>query len=91
MEGCDIVDYIYVLYRCSKETEYKKQEILKIFHESINDIRDLFQEKDGGFSYFKNKSQTHYYGLNITQGKHFVFLNSSSLRSINHITFFKRK
>lgn len=68
MEGCDIVDYIYVLYRCSKETEYKKQEILKIFDESINDIRDLFQEKDGGFSYFKNKSQTHYYGLNITQG-----------------------
>tara|TARA_B100000989_G_scaffold166659_1_gene124589 strand:+ start:1815 stop:2921 length:1107 start_codon:yes stop_codon:yes gene_type:complete len=68
MEGCDIVDYIYVLYRCTKETDYKKQEILKIFDESIKDISVLFHEKDGGFSYFENKSQTHYYGLNITQG-----------------------
>ncbi len=68
MEGCDIVDYIYVLYRCSKETEYKKQKILEIFDESINDIKDLYHVKDGGFSYFKNKSQTHYYGVNITQG-----------------------
>ncbi|MDC3103232.1 hypothetical protein OA408_00515 [Acidimicrobiaceae bacterium] len=68
MEGCDIVDYIYVLYRCCKETEYKKEEIVKIFDESIDDIKSLFHEKDGGFSYFKNKSQTHYYGINITQG-----------------------
>ena len=45
-----------------------KQKILEIFDESINDIKDLYHVKDGGFSYFKNKSQTHYYGVNITQG-----------------------
>ena len=23
-EGCDLVDYIYVLYKCSSQTNYKK-------------------------------------------------------------------
>ena len=27
MEGCDIVDYIYVLYRCSAQTDYKRRNI----------------------------------------------------------------
>ena len=69
MEGCDIVDYIYVLYRCSAQTDYKKEAILKIFDDSIDDIKKLFHEGSGGFSYFRNKSQTHYYGVPITDGE----------------------
>lgn len=69
MEGCDIVDYIYVLYRCSSQTDYKKDVILKIFDDSIKDIRKLFHEDSGGFSYFRNKSQTHYYGVPISDGE----------------------
>ena len=26
--GCDLVDYVYVLFRCSKQTNYRKKEIV---------------------------------------------------------------
>ena len=26
-EGCDLVDYVYVLYKCSSQTTYRKKEI----------------------------------------------------------------
>ena len=45
MEGCDIVDYIYVLYRCSKETEYKKQEILKILMNQLMTLEIYFRKR----------------------------------------------
>ena len=31
LEGCDVVDYVYVLYKCSKQTSYKKAEINACF------------------------------------------------------------
>lgn len=68
LEGCDVVDYIYVLYKCSKQTDYKKREILLLFNSLINEIKLLFNKPDYGFSYFKNKSQTHYYGVPISKG-----------------------
>tara|TARA_B110000003_G_scaffold270461_1_gene302939 strand:+ start:6498 stop:7601 length:1104 start_codon:yes stop_codon:yes gene_type:complete len=66
-EGCDIVDYIFVLYKCFQQSKYKEKEIKKLFTEILN----LFSElnfPNGGFSYFKNKSQTHYYGVNVADG-----------------------
>ena len=30
-EGCDVVDLVYVLYRCSEATDYKKDEIIKFY------------------------------------------------------------
>jgi len=68
IEGCDVVDFLYVLYRCSKQTNHKKQEILNKMNESIEEIKKLYHQESGGFSYYKNKSQTHYYGLEITSG-----------------------
>lgn len=68
-EGCDIVDYVYVLYRCLQQTDFKKKEVLQIFDDSITDIRKLYYKNLKGFSYFKNKSQTHYYGVRISDGK----------------------
>jgi len=68
-EGCDIVDFIYVLYRCSKQTNYKKKEVLDIMNNSIDKIKSLYHKKSGGFSYFLNKSQTHYYGVPISIGQ----------------------
>ena len=32
-------------------------------------IKNLYFESDGGFSYFKDQSQTHYYGVPITDGR----------------------
>ena len=65
-EGCDIVDFVYTLYMCSQQTNYKKKEINDLFIEITKDIFDLYFKEDGGFSYFQNKSQSHYYGIKIT-------------------------
>ena len=68
-EGCDIVDYIYVLFSCSSQTNYKKDEIIALFGEILNLMIDkLFIKEEGAFSYFFNKSQTHYYGYPVSQG-----------------------
>jgi len=66
-EGCDVVDYIYVLYKCSKQSNYRHKDIMKMF----NEVLLLFEKlkfKDSGFSYFPSKSQTHYYGVNVSKG-----------------------
>lgn len=68
LEGCDVVDYIYVLYKCSKQTDYKKREINLVLMSLFHEIKLLYSKLDGGFSYFKNKSQTHYYGVPVSKG-----------------------
>jgi hypothetical protein len=78
-EGCDIVDYIYVLYRCTKQTNYKKEEILIILDESLEEIKKLYHKDSLGFSYFHNKSQTHYYGVEISNGKNLADLHGTLL------------
>ena len=67
-EGCDIVDYIYILYMCSKETNYKKKEVINKMLDLSKEMQILYSNNLGGYSYFKNKSQTHYYGVRITEG-----------------------
>ncbi len=67
-EGCDLVDIVYVLNRCGKQTEYKKAEIIKYLNFVESLIMKHFIEDDGGFSYFLEKSQTHYYGVKISEG-----------------------
>ena len=67
-EGCDIVDYIYVLYKCSEQTDYKKNEIKQTMVKAIEQIKLLYVPSDKGFSYFQNRSQTHYYGVPFSQG-----------------------
>ncbi len=78
-EGCDVVDFVYVLYKCSKQVEYKKNEINKLFIEILEQIKTLYNEEDGAFSYFKNKSQTHYYGVEITKGLNRADIHGSVL------------
>ena len=67
-EGCDIVDIIYVLYKCHQQTDYKSEEIREYFMHILNDIEKHYYQDIGGFSYFLNKSQTHYYGIQTTKG-----------------------
>ena len=66
-EGCDLVDIVYVL-NVGKQTEYKKAEIIKYLNFVESLIMKHFIEDDGGFSYFLEKSQTHYYGVKISEG-----------------------
>ena len=67
LEGCDAVDYIYVIYKCSEQTSYRKADIEKILLELVINFKKLKYE-DSGFSYFEKKSQTHYYGIKVTEG-----------------------
>jgi hypothetical protein len=69
LEGCDIVDYVYTLYKCSQQVDYRKKEINLIFNKILNSLFELYYFKEGGFSYFPKKSQSHYYGLKITESK----------------------
>lgn len=66
LEGCDIVDYVYTLYMCSQQVDYKKKEVNKILNEILLDLINLRYKDEGGFSYFQDKSQSHYYGIKIT-------------------------
>mgnify|MGYP001159915151 FL=1 len=67
-EGCDLVDIVYVLYKCSEQTNYRKKDIISYLNNLIDEIYFHYKEEEGGFSYFINKSQTHYYGVQITSG-----------------------
>lgn len=78
-EGCDIVDFVYVLYKCSKQVDYKKKEINKLLINILSDLKKLYISKDGSFSYFVNKSQTHYYGAEISKGNNTADLHASVL------------
>tara|TARA_Y100000741_G_C18252569_1_gene557792 strand:- start:236 stop:1372 length:1137 start_codon:yes stop_codon:yes gene_type:complete len=67
-EGCDLVDIVYVLYRCSLQTEYKLKEIKDYLVDLIDIIESHYFKNQGGFSYYQDKSQIYYYGLKITKG-----------------------
>ena len=67
-EGCDLVDVIYVLYMCNKQTNYREDDIKNYFEGLLPEVEEHFYPEIGGFSYYKHKSQTHYYGLNISDG-----------------------
>lgn len=62
-EGCDIVDIVYVLHKCSKQTSYKKNEIVNYFSKILDLIYQHYKPELGGFSYFKNRCQTNYYDV----------------------------
>ncbi|MDC3404830.1 hypothetical protein OAY26_03895 [Acidimicrobiia bacterium] len=68
MEGCDIVDIIYVLYMCNGITDYRSEDIKEYFETLLSLIESHYFFGEGGFSYFLKKSQTHYYGVEISKG-----------------------
>lgn len=79
LEGCDVVDFVYVLYKCTKQENYRKKEISILFNNILNDLMKLYVKKEGGFSYFIGKSQTHYYGVEITKGLNCADIHSTTL------------
>ena len=68
-QGCDLVDFVYVLYRCSLETNYRKKEIIKYLENFYETIFNHFYPNQGGFSYGIDSSQKLYYGVEISKGK----------------------
>jgi len=66
-EGCDVLDTVYVLYKCFKASNYKEKEIKKYFDKLYNKILEHFHQDIGGFSYFTHSSQDYYYGVKISK------------------------
>lgn len=66
-EGCHLVDAIYVLYRCSQQSEHRKADI-QTYGKKVLEIIKEHTHRDGGFSYGRQRSQTHYYGVPISKG-----------------------
>jgi len=67
-QGCDLVDFVYVLYRCSLETNYRKKDIIKYLEKFYETIFNHFYPNQGGFSYGIDGSQKLYYGVEISNG-----------------------
>ena len=78
-DGCDLVDIIYVIFQCSKVTNYKKKEIINYVSEILKIIKNHYFRETGGFSYFLNKSQTHYYGVKISKGLNHPDIHGTTL------------
>ena len=79
LEGCDVVDFVYVLYMCMNQSNYKKKEINILFSEILEELKKLYKPSEKGFSYFKDSSQTHYYGLKISDGYNFADIHGTTL------------
>ena len=47
----------------------EKKQVNKLMNEIVKELNILYNSSDGGFSYYKDKSQTHYYGVQITNGE----------------------
>lgn len=67
-KGCNLVDAVYVLHRCLKQTHYRHRDAQEYCLRMVEMIRG-HHRSDGGFSYEANKSQTAYYGVTITNGE----------------------
>jgi len=79
LEGCDIVDIVYVLYKCSLQTNYRKKDIDIYLNNLIGSIKLNYIEKDGAFSYYFKQSQKYYYGLEISKGLNTADIHGSLL------------
>ena len=66
-EGCHLVDTVYVLYRCSLESDYRSPQIRQYLANILEMIKAHYNV-DGGFSYYIGQAQTRYYGLPISRG-----------------------
>ena len=66
--GCNLVDAVYILHRCLKQTNHRRQEAVAYCREVLAMVQAHHRE-EGGFSYHLETSQTHYYGAQITRGE----------------------
>ena len=78
-EACDVVDLVYVIYKCSTQTNYKRKEIAEYLNEILDFIFLHFKEEEGGFSYFKESCQTHYYDVKFSDSLNIADLHGTLL------------
>lgn len=68
-DGCGILNRLFVLQQARKKAPhgYRQKEIRKTAFHALDTVQE-FQNSNGGFSFYKHKSQTSYYGAKISKG-----------------------
>ncbi len=66
--ACDNFNIVYTLYFATKLTDYRKSEIEQFCRERLNIYKEFYMEKEGGFSFHKNKANDRYYNATISKG-----------------------
>ena len=90
-EGCDLVDSIYVLFRCIQQQNYRRSEVDSYLLNCLEMIGQHLRV-DGGLSYSANRAQKWYYGMPVSKGLkesdvHGTLLLSWAMVMIAHICF----
>ena len=68
-EGCGFLNRLFVVHQARKgvEESYRIGEIKKLAQVALERVMQ-FHQADGGFSFYENKSQTHYYSARVSKG-----------------------
>ena len=77
-EGCDLVDVVYVLHRCVEQEPHRLGEVRDRAAALLARVR-RHEHAGGGFSYQPGRAQTHYYGLEVSEGRDVADLHGSCL------------
>ncbi len=88
--GCNNLDIITVLYECLKYSDHRSDEIRLFLNSMLEIYRNFWFPQFGGFSFYKNKSISNYYGAKIAESKsepdiHGSWLNLYGLAMISDI------
>lgn len=67
--ACNNFNIICVLYFCQKKTDYRQTEIQQYAFDRLKLYRDFYWPEYGGFSFFRDRANSIYYGAKISQGK----------------------
>jgi hypothetical protein len=73
-----LVDAVYVLYRCARETDHRRSDIGDYAAEMLSWIHPHVREQ-GGLSYFADSSRRYYYQAPMTKGVCLGDLHGTSL------------
>ena len=70
-QACDNFNIVYVLKYCDQllNSHYRYAEIQKFSLDRLNIYKEHYFPSQGAFSFFKTRSNTHYYNAHIASGK----------------------
>ena len=67
-DGCGVLDRLFVVHKCRMEMlGYRSAEIERFALEALVEI-DGYRQKDGGFSFYRDRAQRSYYGALTSLG-----------------------
>ncbi|MFP4321969.1 MAG: hypothetical protein ACLFTK_05895 [Anaerolineales bacterium] len=64
-EGCHLVDAVYVLYRCTQHTSYRKDDIVAYARDLVEMMVAHFNPLDGGFSYYSTPHERKVHNIRV--------------------------